>query len=59
MPPIECKALISNMPNKKENSSMLEKNIRQFMETARQHLLGLIPVQPAFANMPAMAQQVR
>lgn len=38
---------------------MLEKNIRQFMETARQHLLGLIPVQPAFANMPAMAQQVR
>ncbi len=38
---------------------MLEMNIRQFMEAARQHLLGLLPVQPAFAAIPAMVRQVR
>ena len=38
---------------------MLEINIKQFMETARQHLLGLVPAQPVFATMPAMARQVR
>lgn len=38
---------------------MLEINIRQFMEAARQHLLGLIPAQPVFATMPAMTRQVR
>ena len=42
-----------------EFSNMLEMNIRQFMEAARQNLFGLLPVQPAFATIPAMVRQVR
>jgi len=38
-----------------ENCNMIEMNIRQFMEAARQHLFGLLPAQPAFATIPATA----
>ena len=38
-----------------ETCNMIEMNIRQFMEAARQHLFGLLPAQPAFATIPATA----
>lgn len=32
---------------------MLEMNIRQFIEAARQYLFGMMPAQPQLATIPA------
>ena len=36
----------------KENNEMLETNIRQFIEAARQYFFDMLPAQPQLATIP-------
>ena len=44
--------LMDKLQDLVEEHQMNETNIRQFLEAARQYLLGLMPAQPQLATIP-------
>jgi hypothetical protein len=44
---------------REKSTDMNETNVRQFLDAARQYLLGLMPAQPAPAVAPIVARGLR